>query len=234
MNDPGYTQARFDAAERLRRLGHALVAHRPDTELLEGLIAFVDDLLPDVEAAPQRPDPLAFLAEADVQQAIAAGDLSFLIARAGQTAMFEDSIVSGLANPMSIAATYEHQGQEAVARVVLGPAFEGAPGRAHGGIVAALFDETMGAVLPTAGTLAYTGSLTINYRAPTPIGEELEIRARVTGREGRRLTMKAAGTTAGSTFADATAVFISVSNLNVGNHSDTRSSANQAQTEGLS
>lgn len=169
--------------------------------------------LPEIQAAPTRPDPLAFLAEPEVQQAIAAGDLSFMLAPASKTAMFEDSIVSGPANPMSIAAAYSHEGEEAIARVVLGPAFEGAPGRAHGGIVAALFDETMGAVLPTTGTLAYTGSLAIDYRRPIAVGEELEFRARIQGREGRKISIKATGTSAAGTFAEASGVFIAVANF---------------------
>ena len=213
MDDRQYANKRFETAEHLRQLGHALVAHRPGPDILDHLIEIVDNVLPLIEKAPVRPDPLSFLAEPDVQRAIAEGDLSFLLARSGQTSMFEDSIVSGLANPMSIAATYEHDGEEVVARVILGPAFEGAPGRAHGGIVAALFDETMGAVLPAIGTLAYTGSLTINYRAPTPIGEQLEFRARVVERTGRRLMLEATGVVGGTRFADAEGVFIEVSNF---------------------
>ncbi|MCZ7532652.1 MAG: PaaI family thioesterase [Acidimicrobiia bacterium] len=213
MNDREYADKRVEAAEQLRRLGHALVAHRPDVDVLDHLIELVDYVLPLIEKAPVRPDPLSLLAEPDVQRAIAEGDLSFLLARSGQSSMFEDSIVSGLANPMSIAATYEHEGEEAVARVILGSAFEGAPGRAHGGIVAALFDETMGAVLPAIGTLGYTGSLTINYRAATPIGEHLEFRARVVERKGRRLMLEATGEAQGSRFADASGVFIAVADF---------------------
>jgi len=213
MDDRRYAEKRFEVGERLRQLGHALVAHRPDVSVLDRLVDLVDDVLPLVESAPMRPDPLSFLAEPEVQRAIAKGDLSFLLARAGQTSMFEDSIVSGLANPMSIAAEYDHDGEEAVARVVLGPAFEGAPGRAHGGIVAALFDETMGAVLPATGTLAYTGSITINYLAPTPIGKPLEFRARVVARNGRRATLEATGDAEGRRFADASALFISVADF---------------------
>lgn len=53
------------------------------------------------------------------------------------------------------------------------------PARAHGGIVAAVFDDTMGFVLSMQGTPAFTGRLTDSYLAPTPVGEELEFRARL-------------------------------------------------------
>ena len=46
--------------------------------------------------------------------------------------------------------------EEAVARVRLGHAFEGAPGRAHGGIVASIFDDVMGIVLTIHSTPAFT------------------------------------------------------------------------------
>ena len=46
-------------------------------------------------------------------------------------------------------------GDEAVAQVCLGAAFEGAPGRAHGGVVAAVFDaippERLGLPAESAG-----------------------------------------------------------------------------------
>ena len=92
---------------------------------------------------------------------------------------------------MGIAARLWREGEEAVCQVTLGPAFEGAPGRAHGGVVAALFDETMGLVLSISSTPAFTGRLTVTYRAPTPLGEPLEVRARLAGRTGRKMTITA-------------------------------------------
>ena len=92
---------------------------------------------------------------------------------------FPYDIVTGKANPMGMAADITRDGDVAVLRIALGPAFEGAPGRAHGGAVAALVDEVMGFVLSIHATPAYTGRLTVTYRAPTPLGVELEIRARL-------------------------------------------------------
>jgi predicted thioesterase len=71
----------------------------------------------------------------------------------------------------------------------------------------------MGAVLPSLGTLAYTGSLTISYKAPTPIGTQLEFRARVAGRSGRKVTLEATAEAEGKRFAEATGVFIVVSDF---------------------
>ena len=68
---------------------------------------------------------------------------------------------------MGMEANLWRTGDEAVVEVALGPAFEGAPGQAHGGVVAALFDEVMGLALSVTGSLAFTGKLAVTYQAPT-------------------------------------------------------------------
>jgi len=47
--------------------------------------------------------------------------------------LFSDSIVTGAANPMGLGGYLWREGDVAVQEVTLGKAFEGAPGRAHGG-----------------------------------------------------------------------------------------------------
>ena len=84
--------------------------------------------------------------------------------------LFRDSIVSGRTNPMGVGVHVVRRGDAAVAVTTLGPAFEGAPGRAHGGVVGAILDETMGHVLPIIGEMAYTANLTIDYIGPAPLG----------------------------------------------------------------
>ena len=70
-------------------------------------------------------------------------------------------------------------------------AFEGAPGRAHGGIVAAAFDDVTGFVIGQLREPAFTGELTVRYLAPVPVDEPLEMRARLEGRERRKLFITA-------------------------------------------
>jgi acyl-coenzyme A thioesterase PaaI-like protein len=123
---------------------------------------------------------------------------------------FPDDIVTGKANPLGMAADITRQGDVAVLRTTLGPAFEGAPGRAHGGTVAALMDEVMGFVLSIHATPAYTGRLTITYRAPTPLGVEIEMRAWLHSREGRKLQIEADAHHGTTLLAHAEALFITV------------------------
>src|ERR1700722_2511562 len=104
---------------------------------------------------------------------------------------FPYDIVTGKANPLGMAADITREGDEAVLRTTLGPAFEGAPGRAHGGTVAALIDEVMGFVLSINATTAYTGRLPVTYRARSPLGVEIEMRASLRARDGRKLHIEA-------------------------------------------
>src|SRR5205807_10670799 len=124
---------------------------------------------------------------------------------------FPDCVVSGEANPMGIDARFYRDGREAVCRLVFGPAFEGAPNRVHGGVVAAVFDDLMGFVLTIHESPAYTAELTVRYRRPTPVGEEIEFRARLVSRRGRRLHIQAEATDSeAAKIATADGLFITI------------------------
>jgi hypothetical protein len=69
---------------------------------------------------------------------------------------------------MGVAIRVHREGDDAVALAVLGHAFEGAPGRAHGGIVAAIFDDAVGFVLSMETTPAFTGASRCRTSRPRP------------------------------------------------------------------
>lgn len=203
--DPAHTsEARLALAASLRQLGNALVAHQPDDDLLTEIARQVDAMLPRLEATPARPHAFLQHGPAIFSRAVAEGT-----EEAPRNA-FPDCVVSGRANPMGIAARLWREGDEAVCQVTLGEAFEGAPGRAHGGVVAALIDETMGLVMSISATPAFTGRLSVTYRAPTPLGEPLEVRARLTERSGRKITVTAELRSAEQLLAQAEALFVAV------------------------
>jgi acyl-CoA thioesterase FadM len=60
-----------------------------------------------------------------------------------------------------------------------------------------------------------TVSLEVRYRAPTPLGVPLAVRARVSGREGRKLFVGAQLTTDGKVTAEAHGVFVQLTSANV-------------------
>jgi uncharacterized protein (TIGR00369 family) len=68
---------------------------------------------------------------------------------------------------------------------------QGAPGMAHGGIVAALLDEACGQVARAYISPGVTSRLELRYLAPVPVEEPLSIDAEVVGVQERRVTAEA-------------------------------------------
>jgi acyl-coenzyme A thioesterase PaaI-like protein len=198
------SEARLTAAAALRRLGNAFVAHQMDDAQLAEITARIDTLVPLVERAPERTHAFFNVGPDSLLERMKGGD------ETAPNSVFPDCVVSGKANPMGMEATLWREGDEAVMDVTLGAAFEGAPGRAHGGVVAALFDEIMGLALSAGGTLAFTGNLAITYRAPTPLGVPLSSRARLSQRNDRKLTITAELKSGDTLLAEAEGLFIAV------------------------
>ena len=123
---------------------------------------------------------------------------------------FEDRAVGGSSNPMSLELGVRYDADEVVADVVLRSAFEGAPGRAHGGIIAAAFDDVTGFLIAKLREPAFTVELTVRYLAPVRVEEPLEIRARIDGRERRKLFISAEGRVAEAVVATCQATYLTV------------------------
>ena len=193
--------ARVRAATALRRLGHGIVGHDVDESVLSSIADTVESWFPDVESAPGRSRSVETMKRHMFERPSEGEPIG----------TFPDCVVSGDANPMGLDIQFFREGDEAVSRAVLGPAFEGAPNRAHGGVVAAVFDDLMGFVLTIHESPAYTAELTVRYKRPTPVGEEIEFRARLVERRGRRLDIQAeAIDKSGTKIATATGLFITI------------------------
>ena len=182
MNPSDVGQARDRAATALRRLGHAVVGHDADPALLDRIAEVADRTASTVEQGASRSRPIEDIKRRLWEDAPSDGS---------QMSHFAECVVSGSGNPMGIAIKVRREGDHAVADFNLGAAFEGAPQRAHGGIVAAIFDDVMGYVLVLHRTPAFTGRLTVNYRAPVPMGVDMSVRAWLESRSGRKLMMRA-------------------------------------------
>ena len=68
---------------------------------------------------------------------------------------------------------------------------QGAPGLAHGGVIAAAFDEALGSVLWVLRQPAVTGRLETSYVRPVPVGARLHIAAECTGVQRRKILTRA-------------------------------------------
>ena len=195
------SEARIEAAEALRRLGNALVGHHVEDDYLFEMAKMADGMLTEVISGERRARPVDDMKRYVWGISPGEGD---------RVDHFPDCVVSGAANPLGLGMSIWREDDEAVARVRLGHAFEGAPGRAHGGVVASIFDDVMGIVLTIQSTPAFTARLTVSYLAPVPISVELQFRARQTWREGRKLFMAAEATHEGNVVAEAEGLFIAL------------------------
>ena len=72
-------------------------------------------------------------------------------------------------------------------------AHQGAPGLAHGGLLAAAFDEALGMLLWLVRRPAVTVRLETDFRRPVPVGSTLHLSARCTGVAGRKVFTEAEG-----------------------------------------
>lgn len=200
------TESRLAAAAALRELNNAFVLHDAAADLLDEITAWGRDTSAQLRQAPRR-DRAGLLAE-HVERLFTTDREDF--ADESVFNPMNDRAVGGRANPISAELEIGSAEDEVVVATVLGAAYEGAPARAHGGMVAAIFDDVTGFVLPMAGTAAYTGELTVRFLRPVPIGTRLEFRARLAGREGRKITVSAECRAGDELVATAVALFITV------------------------
>jgi acyl-coenzyme A thioesterase PaaI-like protein len=189
-------EERERAAASLRALNHAFVAHDPEDDALTSLAEKVNELTRAISQSPTR-DRLALMRSRPDEAALGGRG-------------FEDRAVGGSSNPTGVELQVRFEGEDVIADFVLRRAFEGAPGRAHGGIVAAAFDDVTGFVIGRLQEPAFTGELTVRYRAAVPVDQALEIRARLDGRERRKLFISAELRTGHEIAATCRAIYITV------------------------
>jgi len=94
--------------------------------------------------------------------------------------------ICGVENPVGLKLTfYETAPGEVTANLVLPAHYQGYPGMAHGGIVAAMLDEVAGRAFmgsPEQPNFMYTAKLEVRYRQHVPVEKPL----RLVGRVGKR------------------------------------------------
>jgi len=191
-------EARLRAAAALRDLNDAFARADPDDDTLDALTSDAETHVAALATAARR-DRMALMR--------AAGANAF---PNSTSAGFSDRAVAGLTNPTSVDIEVRFEGDEVVAQVVLRKVFEGAPGRAHGGIVAAAFDDVTGFVIGSLREPAFTGELSVRYVAPVPVEKVLEMRARLESRERRKLFITAEARDGDQIVATCKATYITV------------------------
>jgi len=204
--------------------GTAVSGPRPDVEGAEGAevdprVALADAVRRITTASIGLPVPDGTLAEAAAALAAVADKLEGAAGPgrrprsqpdpAGHPQeFFPTSPVIGFANPIAPPVMVE-----AVDGGLKGTAFfdfpyEGPPTCVHGGVIAMVFDELLGAANIAAGCPAMTGTLTIRYRKPTPLRTPLQLEARSVERQGRKIVTRGTISHDGVLLAEAEGIFV--------------------------
>lgn len=194
--------ARARAGRAIRDIGHAFIGRHATVEQIDRLAGALESIgaeLWPAEPRFRRFEPEAARQDADYPQ----GPI---------TSSLADRPISGSSSPWGLDVELHRLGDEIEGRVTFRAAHEGAPGRSHGGIVAALFDDVFGYVLGVHHQPAFTGDLYIRYAAPTPLHRVLACRVRLADRIGRRLLMtgELVDVESGTVVVTAKATFVAV------------------------
>lgn len=202
------THPNEDIAAALRRAADLLI----ERDLSEAHRVVARDLLTSLVKTLENGDPLSVADRTDrfVQQMSVHGGPGE-ISDGDTFPSFIESPYSGSINALAPPqAIYRRDGQTLRALVVLGTALEGRPGRAHGGAVAAVFDDAMGALQQIIGRNGYTYSLTTVYHAPFPTDIEVSIHVECTSVVQPRFTIEATASVEDRLIASSTGVFVEV------------------------
>ncbi len=190
-----------ELAAAVRRLALALHSHETDTVDEATAIAGLDQLTSALENGRRRlrwyekdPDPAR--------------------RPRGRELTAWSGALNACAPPMTLGGGELDDGRPTIdGRVRLDRLREGPPGFVHGGVVAGLFDEVMGAAQRlTHAPGAMTGRLTLRYRRPTPLDTDLLFRAWIEEDRSRRVLVRAAcyidALDTGAPTAEAEAIFV--------------------------
>lgn len=173
--DTALLQEKRRAGAALRRIIDGIIMKESTPEEAASLAGELEKLATQLETLLNKPARTSFghrITPDDVRDFIA---FSPLTGRANP-----------IAPPLDIWADPD-QKNRALGRVVFGRGYEGAPGVVHGGHVAAIFDELLGFVQGFSERPGMTGTLTITYRAPTPLLTELRLEGDYEGCERRKI-----------------------------------------------
>jgi acyl-coenzyme A thioesterase PaaI-like protein len=193
VDDTPERQASRHLADAMRRIIARLAIVRPPADQLERAAQVATEFAEQLELLPER-------------------SKSWEISEAGlQPRDFVSySPLSGTSNPIAMPMRMEVVGDpdgehHIEGHVTFGPAYEGPPGHCHGGFVAAMFDEMLGYVQLAPG---FTAWLKVQYRKPTPLNRELELRAWIESVEGRKRMIRGTCHLDGVLLTEAEGLFI--------------------------
>jgi acyl-coenzyme A thioesterase PaaI-like protein len=127
-----------------------------------------------------------------------------------ERAFLDTSPGIGLANPVSPPLRLWVEGEAVMGEAIFGEPFEGPPGHVHGGILAAVVDDVLGAVQSATGHPGMTARLAMHYHRPCKLHTSISFRGELVKVEGRKIFTHATISMGETLCAEADGLFISV------------------------
>lgn len=120
--------------------------------------------------------------------------------------------VCGTENPAGLRLPFYNDNRIVWTEFIPPVTYQGWPGVLHGGIIAAVLDETIGRVSFLYDKWVQTGKLELKFRKPTPLGEPLRVQAELVKDSGRVLEMQGTLTLVktGDLLAEASGLFLRI------------------------
>jgi len=188
MSEDRALAARREAAEALRRL-IGVVAHAPlsadELELLAGTLTGLAEGTRDRWGMSRH-------------------------AVGARHAAFDSHPFTGRSHAFAPPMVLEEHDGMIVGEVTFTTNYEGYPGVVHGGLVAAVFDTIVARAATLSGKRFMTGTLSVRYRRPTPVGVRLAVEAHLGEHHGRRVMASGRLLADGHVTAEAEALFITI------------------------
>lgn len=172
-----YWAARRGVADSLRALQEHVQTSGMNTDQLLALNAGLQAQLQALPESPKLYGRKAWLAAKDF------GGFGVLHT--------EVTPIMGQSNPLSPRLSIWFEGDKVYGAVTYGWMYEGVDSIAHGGWVAAVFDEFLGAAQALSSKVGMTAKLTTQYHKPTPLNKELSLLAWLEEHDGRKTRVKA-------------------------------------------
>jgi acyl-coenzyme A thioesterase PaaI-like protein len=123
---------------------------------------------------------------------------------------FPVSPVVGYHNPLALPVQVEIVDETVVGKAHFTWPYQGPPGCVHGAVIAGVFDELLSFACIANGPAGMTGKLSIKYRHPTPLYEDLRFVCRRESISGRRLVATGECYAGDVVTAEAEGLFITV------------------------
>lgn len=173
-----------DSFVERRRVSQALQQLTDKLIRIEANDAQLSDWAARLEALAAEAEPCARLDTKDANRKLFSGRAT----AEDVFHMMDYDPVGGASNPIAPQLEWiKHAADGVQARANLGMAYQGPPGRVHGGVIAWMLDSVLSRALHASMRIGMTGTLNLRYQGATPLYADIDLRAQVTSQAGRKI-----------------------------------------------